>query len=196
MTSVFWRTTGATLAVVLLLAACVTINVYFPAAAVEQAADRIIEDVWGRQPGESSESSQRPAQAVLYAESPLVLIRSARAQADINISTPAIEALKQSMADRFRQHLEPLFDSGALGLTADGLIAVRDAGAAPLNQRGQLAQLVEQHNRDLRALYREIARANGQPEWESRIQATFAERWIGNARSGWWYQSGGSWRQK
>ena len=29
-----------------LLAACVTINIYFPAAAAEKAADRIIEEVW------------------------------------------------------------------------------------------------------------------------------------------------------
>ena len=36
----------------LLLTACVTINIYFPAAAAEQAADRIIEGVWGPgQPG-------------------------------------------------------------------------------------------------------------------------------------------------
>lgn len=30
----------------LLLAGCVTINIYFPAAAVEKAADRIIDEVW------------------------------------------------------------------------------------------------------------------------------------------------------
>jgi hypothetical protein len=29
-----------------LLGACVTINIYFPAAAAEKAADRIIEEVW------------------------------------------------------------------------------------------------------------------------------------------------------
>jgi predicted small lipoprotein YifL len=28
------------------LAACVTINIYFPAAAAEKAADQIIEEVW------------------------------------------------------------------------------------------------------------------------------------------------------
>lgn len=28
------------------LAGCVTINIYFPAAAAEKAADRIIEEVW------------------------------------------------------------------------------------------------------------------------------------------------------
>lgn len=30
----------------LLLAGCVTINIYFPAAAAEKAADRIIDEVW------------------------------------------------------------------------------------------------------------------------------------------------------
>ncbi|MGG7055201.1 hypothetical protein [Nitrosomonas sp. ANs5] len=30
----------------LLLSACVTINIYFPAAAAEKVADKIIEEVW------------------------------------------------------------------------------------------------------------------------------------------------------
>lgn len=29
-----------------MLSACVTINIYFPAAAAEKAADKIIEEVW------------------------------------------------------------------------------------------------------------------------------------------------------
>lgn len=33
-----------------LLASCVTINIYFPAAAAEKAADRIIEEVWQLRP--------------------------------------------------------------------------------------------------------------------------------------------------
>lgn len=31
------------------LGACVTINIYFPAAAAEKAADKIIEEVWQTQ---------------------------------------------------------------------------------------------------------------------------------------------------
>ncbi|GAB7563270.1 hypothetical protein LG202_13090 [Methylobacillus methanolivorans] len=31
---------------IMALPACVTINIYFPAAAAEKAADRIIDDVW------------------------------------------------------------------------------------------------------------------------------------------------------
>ncbi len=34
------------LALLLATAACVTINIYFPAAAAEKAADRIIDEVW------------------------------------------------------------------------------------------------------------------------------------------------------
>ena len=34
------------LTVIVGLSACVTINIYFPAAAAEKAADKIIDDVW------------------------------------------------------------------------------------------------------------------------------------------------------
>ncbi|MGB4467650.1 MAG: hypothetical protein WBH99_03930 [Azovibrio sp.] len=36
-----------------LLPACVTINIYFPAAAAEKAADRIIDEVWQLQQSSS-----------------------------------------------------------------------------------------------------------------------------------------------
>ena len=34
------------LSVAIILPACVTINIYFPAAAAEKAADKVIEEVW------------------------------------------------------------------------------------------------------------------------------------------------------
>lgn len=42
------RAAGRVLAALLALtaASCVTINIYFPAAAAEKAADRIIDEVW------------------------------------------------------------------------------------------------------------------------------------------------------
>lgn len=39
--------------------ACVTINIYFPAAAAEKAADRIIDEVW--QLREGAATPERPA---------------------------------------------------------------------------------------------------------------------------------------
>ncbi len=47
----------------LMLVSCVTINIYFPAAAAEEAADRIIEDVWG--PETQAEESVEPEQQSL-----------------------------------------------------------------------------------------------------------------------------------
>lgn len=37
---------GALLVTAVVLPACVTINIYFPAAAAEKAADKIIDEVW------------------------------------------------------------------------------------------------------------------------------------------------------
>ena len=51
-------------------------------------------------------------------------------------------------------------------------------------------------NRDRKAVYREVAVANGHPEWEAQIRDVFAKQWIASARDGWWYQSGGAWKQK
>lgn len=117
------------------------------------------------------------------------------AAADININTPGVTALKQSLRGRFHD-LRPYLDSGAVGLTGDGLLAVRNAGAVPLSARQALNGLIAAQNRDRNALYREIARANGHPEWEAEIRSTFAQRWIQRAKPGWWVQRGGSWTQK
>ena len=46
----------------LLLPACVTINIYFPAAAAEKAADKIIDEVWQlKKPGEPATPSSNPS---------------------------------------------------------------------------------------------------------------------------------------
>ena len=93
--------------------------------------------------------------------------------------------------------LRPHFDSGALGFTSDGMVVVRDAAKLDLRSRVSVNQAVADDNRDRRAVYREIAVANGHPEWESQIRSVFSQQWIASARGGWWYQdAGGSWRQK
>lgn len=117
------------------------------------------------------------------------------AAADLEINTPAITALKQSMQDRHTQLL-PFYNNGAVGLTRDGKIVVRDATAVPLSQRQEMNSLVSAENQDRTALYREIAKANGHPEWESEVRSTFAQRWISKAQSGWYYEGGGGWTRK
>lgn len=117
------------------------------------------------------------------------------AAADLEINTQAISALKASMQARHGQ-LSPFYSSGAIGLTKDGMIAVKDATAVPLKDRGALNGLVSAENADRANLYKEIATANGHPEWQGDIQNTFAGRWIDKAQSGWWYQGAGGWTKK
>ena len=116
------------------------------------------------------------------------------AAADLEVNTPGVNAIKQSMQARHAQ-LAGHYNSGAVGLTADGLIALRDAGAVPLAQRQAVNALVAAENNDRNALYAEIANANNHPEWQAEIRSTFAQRWIQRAQPGWWVQSGG-WQQK
>ena len=194
------------------IVSCVTVNIYFPAAAAEKAADQIILDVWHQQGGatdapkaattpaaktsgaKNEHSALDPRRIVVAALS--AISGEAHAQSvDFNASSPQIEQIKARMASRFGE-LRPFLDSGAIGLTGDGLIAVHDANAASLADRARMNQLVSAENKDRKALYQAIADANNQPGWAGQIQKTFAERWISQAQSGWWYQSGGSWKKK
>ena len=117
------------------------------------------------------------------------------AAADLEVNTPGVNAIKQSMQARHEQ-LENLYGSGAIGLTSDGLIAVHDASAVPLSARQSINGLVAAENQDRNELYKEIAAANAHPEWLAEIRSTFAQRWIQRAHAGWWVQVGGAWKQK
>lgn len=190
----------------LLLTACVTINVYFPAAEAKEAAREFVEKVIDEADKvEIKDSSKDGAGGMAMLQrrfdfDPLMLIGIGSAQAqsapDISIKTPAIQAIQARMEARFNSTLRAGFDSGALGFTSDGLISVRDPGKLELKDRVAMNAAVADDNRDRKAVYREVAVANGHPEWESQIRNVFARQWVDSARSGWWYQSGGGWKQK
>lgn len=202
------------------LAGCVTVNVYFPAAEAQKAADKIIDQVTGSAgPPPAQSPSSRPQASPGAAPPPssdrsapaatsspllaaagrvlelLVPAASAQERANLDISTPQIRAIIASMHQRFQQ-LKPFFVSGAIGMTAEGSLAVRDPASVPLAQRATLLRLVAEQNRDLSLLYGEVARANGHPDWESNIRSVFAQRWMAHARqNGWYYRDGsGRWQ--
>jgi uncharacterized protein YdbL (DUF1318 family) len=180
---------------------CVTINIYFPAAAVERAADKIVEEVWGEQEGEpQGEQPQGEPESFLYQERRFALLGPAVAiaeEADINVTTPAIRALKESIKKR-ADALKPFLDRGNAGLSNDGLVLVRTAEGLSLKDKAMLTRFVEAENNDRNALYREIAKANNfPPEKVTDIKKIFARSWIKQARKGWWVQSPeGSWSRK
>lgn len=181
------------------LAACVTINVYFPAAEAQQAASEFVDKVIGDDQKKDEPAPVKPPQASVQPGFNLVsfLISDAQAQeVDINIHTPAIQAIQSRMAERFQGSLQAHFDSGALGFGSDGMVAIRDATRVELKDRVSVKEAVAEDNRDRKALYRELAVANGHPEWEAQLRDTWAKEWIAKAHKGWWYQDGGAWKQK
>jgi uncharacterized protein YdbL (DUF1318 family) len=187
---------------VLLLTACVTINIYFPAAAAEKAADEIIKDIQGLtpqkiEPKPKSELSDRQLSMLQWLDNVInVVIPSAQAaEADLAIDSAEIRQLRATMETRFAS-LQPLYAAGTIGIQTDGFLAVRDAANVPLKDRNHVTKLVAAENADRQKLYQAIANANGHPDWTDQIKITFAARWISNAQAGWWYQSSGSWKQK
>lgn len=186
---------------------CVTINVYFPEAAAQKAADQFIGSVLDQadaakpsSPSDKPDSEAKPPAKPGPSASLLNLLIPAAYAGDapnIRIQTPATQAIKARMRSRFHGSMGAMFNSGAIGFTNDGLVAERKPGSIPLEQRAQVKSTVAAENQDRKQLYAEVAKANGHPEWESKIRATFAQGWIERAHSGWYYQNAsGAWKQK
>lgn len=199
---------------VAMLAGCVTINVYFPAAAAQKAADKVISNIMGpdaappssappasgAQPAASSDGGAGdPAGAPLAMRVLDLVVPVARADepANIDVQTPAIAAIEARMGSRYQSILKGLLESGAIGFTHTGDIAIHDASKVPLAERARVNQAIAAENADRAELYRQIGIANGHPEWAQSMRETFARRWISRAQhSGYYYQdASGNWRK-
>jgi uncharacterized protein YdbL (DUF1318 family) len=187
------------LIVTFLVSACVTVNIYFPAAAVERAADQIVKETWGG-PGETAPKGRPQSRnpAISHSKIAFGFVDQAHAQeADINVSNPAIRALKDSIRNR-SDSIKPFMDRGNAGINQDGLLTVRSTDGLSLKERAEVQQLVEAENRDREMLYLEIAKANSFPrESVPKIKRIFAKSWTDQAKAGWWIQDAqGAWKKK
>lgn len=188
---------------VLFLTACVTINIYFPEAAAEKVADEIIQEIQDSKPSNQSQSLLAPQshlsawQVSLYQgvdQVIAVFISSAHAGANLSADSAEIRRIRAKMRTRFSL-LKGFYTQGVIGIKADGLLTTK--GSVSLKDRNKVNKLIKAENADRANLYKAIAKANNHPEWTNQIKSTFAVRWVGNAKSGWWYQTkGGSWKQK
>jgi uncharacterized protein len=116
--------------VALVTSACVTIHIYFPAAAAEEAARTIVRDVLeingppAGEPGETTEPTSRglsPGSGLGFLAWTMDrLVPAAAAQTpDLRIETPTTSRLRASMRAR-NAALTPYFLSGAIGFGNDG----------------------------------------------------------------------------
>lgn len=194
-----------------LLAGCVTINVYFPAAAAQQAADKVISNIMGTdvaapasappassaQPATSGRAGGGEPLAMRVLDALVPAANAAESQPDLTVHSPQIDAIQARMRTRFQSTLQGLLDSGAIGFTHNGDVAIHDAAKIALPQRAQAQQAVAAENADRAELYKQIAVANGHPEWASRMREAFAKQWIDRAHAGWFYQdASGNWQKK
>jgi uncharacterized protein YdbL (DUF1318 family) len=177
----------------------VTINIYFPAAAVEKAAEKIVEETWGD--ADQSPEGEKPESRIpspwRFSLKVVGAAPAAAQEADINVTTPAIRALKQSMRQR-AEVLKPYMNKGDIGINNGGHLVVRQADKIKLKERAGVIKQVEKENSDREALYSEIAKANNfDPSRVGDIRKIFAKTWIDNARVGWWIQTpNGEWIKK
>lgn len=189
---------------------CVTINIYFPAAAAEKAAEKIVDDVLQSglpevKPEKQDHAPQSfyyqhelsPAHQVLLSITDFFIpMAQAAGQADINIDSAGIRAIRNRMEKR-QAKLRPFYQSGNIGFTNNGLVASISSAGLSVKKKSVMKKLIKAENKDRMALYSEIAKANGHPEWQADIQKTFSKTWIRKISPGWMYQSAsGKWLKK
>ena len=175
---------------ILMLISCITVNIYFPEAAVKKTAEDIVNEIRDKEARKEKEKEKEQKIAFTWAPSLF-------AQAETTVSSPGIRELKESLKRRFPK-LVPFFDAGRLGEANDGTVQARDESGLSLADKAALRNLVKDENGDRRALYAEVAKAMAIDAGQvGRVGKIFAEVWSKNARPGWWVQSPeGAWAKK
>jgi uncharacterized protein len=186
--------TVQTLALLLALSACVTVNIYFPAAQVERTAEQIVDDVYGKSAGEQSFLERTGA---LHLLAGLLAPSTAHAQEATTVSNSAIRGLKEQISGR-HQELLPFYGSGNVGITREGYLEVLETKGLSLQQVAALKRLVQADNNDRQKLYAEVAKAlNLDPGQVKKVEEIFARQWQDKAGSGWPIQNAdGKWTGK
>ncbi len=172
---------------------CLTVNVYFPAPELREAAEQVVEETWGDGNADGEEADDG-------ATSWMRFLRPAAAHAaevDIDVSTAAIRKLKSAMSQRAGQ-LKPFLRKGVVGINNQGLLEIRTLDGVGLREKAEVRKAVDAENKDRLTLYREIAEANGLGAADvPRIQKIFAQTWVDKAESGWPVQSAnGDWGKR
>ncbi len=195
--------------------ACVTINVYFPEAAVKDLSEKI-EDAVEREAAEAGTAEAEPASdgnaaevswlrsafdtvagTALHLLAPSPVYAEANEVAAPEITNPAIRKIIQSRAARVRE-IDRHKASGAIGENNQALVEVRQLDALPLQQRAAVQKLARAENADRERMFKEIAAATGTDLSQlPQIRTTYATTLRQKARAGDWIQMpDGSWRQK
>lgn len=178
----------------LAMAACLTINVYFPAAAVQNAADEFVGDVTD---GATAAPAPTPSPQKKQSSLSIEWVSSAWAQEQITIHTVQAQKLKGQMRQRLPQ-VQALKAKGQVGENNQGFLEARDVKGISDADQAELKKVMKAENSDRQALYKEIAKVNHYPKSKmSELQAIFAKAWQSKSLPGSWIQQAdGQWLRK
>ena len=174
-----------------LVVACVTVNIYFPAAEVRQDAERVVKEAYGIEVQEGQPESQPGAGSLLDIFGPT----EACAQDYVNLNNAATRGAEQKVIGNTKE-LTPYFGSGHVGLDSGGFAALRTQEGLGMQDVAKVQRLVQQDKQFKMDLYKAKAEAAGTPNKVGEVQKIYAEVWKQYAQSGWWIQDSGGWRQK
>jgi uncharacterized protein YdbL (DUF1318 family) len=196
------------------LAACITINVYFPEAAVKELAQQIEDEVQRTAAGEPSpgptpeptptpvvQSNGGASESLLSCILSLGATTAYAAEDEVaapEITNPAIRKIIDSRAARLGA-VNDLKAKGVIGESNQALLVVRNLDAIQgLKERADAQKLVKDENADREQLFKEIAAAkNVDLAQLPQIRTTYAEALREKAHPGDWIQlPDGSWVQK
>jgi len=112
------------------------------------------------------------------------------------VSSPAVSRIKASMTQRFGE-LEKFFASGAVGLTKDGMVDVRDSTRSRFRTAPRSSAWSPRTTLIVRSCTRRLQRPAA-TRVGGRHSHGFAKGWVRTgAKPGWYYQDdGGAWKQK
>ena len=198
------RISVSILAFLALIAGCVTVNVYFPAAQVEKTAEKIVDEVYQDKKEPPARDPAEKPRSLIDEETIRGIVRLAGlgpapafAEEATTVSNAAIRGLKEQIGQR-HQELLPYYQQGQVGITRDGFLEVRGTSGLGLPQVAALKRLVEADNASRRQLYEEVAKAlNLKPDQVSQVRKIFAKQWREKAQAGWAVQADdGQWGRK
>jgi hypothetical protein len=205
-----------------LLVSCaiITVNVYFPEKAVKDAYKSLDEMLLKnegqnvpnaeKQPTEEPKLPQPGPQSRLLKILPdfsfIAVAHAAENGDDLAIelgSMPEVASAYAEMSQR-QSALNALFNSGAVGLTSQGLVTVRDKTKVTAQDEG----VVSEENRNRKIVIGSMAKAilkitkqeatkAALDQTMGKAAATYAETKRESAKTGWWMQlQNGKWVQK
>ncbi len=179
--------------------AVITVNVYFPTEAVEEAAEKIIDEIEGGEDVQA-ELDNSEQHSFFHTNIPFIVFGNSTVYAeeiDLNLTSPAIRKLIDSMKAR-NSEIMHFKDKGVFGEANDGMLANKNMSDLDGNEIRTVNRLRRAENNDREALYKELAVANKIDLSEiNRIKAVFAKTRRSKAKLNHWYQDEkGKWTQK